>query len=79
MVLINGVKFSCTPCIKGHRSANCVHPDRPLTEIKKKGRPPAQCPKCRELRKSKTGTKCQCLRPGSSLTTFSILFSSFVF
>lgn len=34
MPVINGIKFSCSPCVKGHRSANCIHEDRPLLEIK---------------------------------------------
>ncbi|KAK4049991.1 copper-binding transcription factor [Microbotryomycetes sp. JL201] len=41
MVFVEGIKFSCQPCIKGHRSANCVHPDRPLYEKKDGQRPNA--------------------------------------
>jgi Copper fist DNA binding domain len=48
-------------CIKGHRSSSCHHSDRPLFEIKKKGRPVSQCSKCRELRHSrKMHSKCEC-------------------
>jgi len=48
-------------CIKGHRSSSCHHSDRPLFEIKKKGRPVSQCEKCRELRQSKKiHSKCTC-------------------
>lgn len=48
-------------CIKGHRSSSCHHTDRPLFEIKKKGRPVSQCEKCRELRQSKkVHSKCTC-------------------
>ncbi|KAF8973839.1 hypothetical protein BDZ97DRAFT_398793 [Flammula alnicola] len=48
-------------CIKGHRSSSCHHTDRPLFEIKKKGRPVSQCTKCRELRQSKKfHSKCTC-------------------
>ncbi|KAF5377244.1 hypothetical protein D9615_006404 [Tricholomella constricta] len=48
-------------CIKGHRSSSCHHTDRPLFEIKKKGRPVSQCQKCRELRQSKrVHSKCTC-------------------
>ena len=35
MVFVDGIKFSCEPCIKGHRSAHCLHPDRPLFEVKR--------------------------------------------
>ena len=35
--------------------------DRPIFEIKKKGRPPSQCQKCRDLRKYKDShVKCSC-------------------
>lgn len=48
-------------CIKGHRSSTCKHTDRPLYEIKKKGRPVTQCEHCRELRKTKqVHVKCKC-------------------
>ncbi|KZT39511.1 hypothetical protein SISSUDRAFT_984745, partial [Sistotremastrum suecicum HHB10207 ss-3] len=48
-------------CIKGHRSSSCYHTDRPLFEIKKKGRPITQCEHCRELRKTKQlHIKCHC-------------------
>ncbi|KAG8765771.1 hypothetical protein FRC15_006763 [Serendipita sp. 397] len=61
MVLINGRKFACQSCIKGHRSSNCNHPDRPLFEIRKKGRPVTQCDTCRELRTTKKlHVKCAC-------------------
>lgn len=49
-------------CIKGHRSSSCNHADRPLFEIKKKGRPVSQCTKCRQLRQSKKlHSKCTCV------------------
>ncbi|KAI8983201.1 hypothetical protein BD414DRAFT_490242 [Trametes punicea] len=61
MVFVNDKKFACESCIKGHRSSNCQHTDRPLFEIKKKGRPVSQCEKCRELRKTKRmHSKCTC-------------------
>ncbi|KAG2023216.1 ACE1 transcription factor [Coprinopsis cinerea AmutBmut pab1-1] len=61
MVYVNDKKFACESCIKGHRSSSCHHTDRPLFEIKKKGRPVSQCTKCRELRKSKkVHSKCTC-------------------
>lgn len=51
MVLINDKKFACATCIKGHRVSGCTHTDRPLFEVKKKGRPATQCQYCREKRK----------------------------
>ncbi|KAF4623222.1 hypothetical protein D9613_002010 [Agrocybe pediades] len=61
MVYVNSQKFACESCIKGHRSSSCHHTDRPLFEIKKKGRPVSQCTKCRELRQSKKfHSKCTC-------------------
>ncbi|KAI9485342.1 MAG: copper fist DNA binding domain-containing protein [Benjaminiella poitrasii] len=41
-MIINGQKWSCETCIKGHRASHCQHKDRPLTLIKKKGRPSTQ-------------------------------------
>ncbi|KAF9045330.1 hypothetical protein BJ165DRAFT_1307451, partial [Panaeolus papilionaceus] len=53
--------FYSETCIKGHRSSACKHTDRPLFEIKKKGRPVTQCEHCRELRKTKqVHVKCIC-------------------
>ncbi|KAJ7596822.1 hypothetical protein C8J56DRAFT_918413 [Mycena floridula] len=61
MVYVNSKKFACESCIKGHRSSSCHHTDRPLFEIKKKGRPVSQCEKCRRLRQSrKVHSKCSC-------------------
>ncbi|EKM56751.1 uncharacterized protein PHACADRAFT_254049 [Phanerochaete carnosa HHB-10118-sp] len=61
MVLVGDKKYACETCIKGHRSSNCKHVDRPLYEIKKKGRPVTQCDHCRELRKTKqVHVKCIC-------------------
>ena len=59
-LIVYGVPRSET-CIKGHRSSSCRHTDRPLFEIKKKGRPVTQCEHCRELRKTKqVHVKCMC-------------------
>ncbi|KAL1923848.1 uncharacterized protein VTP21DRAFT_8828 [Calcarisporiella thermophila] len=45
----------------GHRSSQCHHSDRPLYEIRKKGRPVSQCSQCRELRKTRHAhVKCLC-------------------
>ncbi|GAA5823709.1 hypothetical protein JCM11251_000734 [Rhodosporidiobolus azoricus] len=61
MVLIDGVKYACQSCIKGHRSSKCTHTTRPLQEIKKKGRPTSQCAHCRDLRKTKSvHARCDC-------------------
>ncbi|GAA6041878.1 hypothetical protein JCM8097_004526 [Rhodosporidiobolus ruineniae] len=60
-MIIDGVKYACQSCIKGHRSSKCTHADRPLQEIKKKGRPTSQCAHCRELRKTKSvHARCDC-------------------
>ena len=47
-------------CIKGHRSSTCDHTERPLFEIKKKGRSITQCEPCSELRKKHIYVKCLC-------------------
>ncbi|KAL5478368.1 CUP2_2 [Sanghuangporus weigelae] len=61
MVFVNDKKYACETCIKGHRSSTCNHTERPLFEIKKKGRPITQCEHCRELRKTKqVHVKCVC-------------------
>ncbi|KAA8917414.1 hypothetical protein TRICI_000437 [Trichomonascus ciferrii] len=61
MVFIDGVKYACDRCIRGHRVTSCQHTDAPLTMIKPKGRPTTQCAHCREHRKSKQlHTKCLC-------------------
>ncbi|KAI0043875.1 copper-fist-domain-containing protein, partial [Auriscalpium vulgare] len=60
-VFVNSQKFACESCIKGHRSSSCSHTDRPLYEIKKKGRPVSQCERCRKLRTTKrVHSKCTC-------------------
>lgn len=61
MVFVNEKKYACESCIKGHRSSSCGHTERPLFEVKKKGRPVSQCPKCRDLRQAKrVHSKCTC-------------------
>ncbi|KAF8588529.1 hypothetical protein K439DRAFT_641457 [Ramaria rubella] len=70
MVYINSQKFACASCIKGHRSSSCYHTERPLFEIKKKGRPVSQCQTCRQLRKNKRmHVKCSCAQPVGSTST----------
>lgn len=67
MVLLNGVKYACERCIRGHRVSSCTHTDKPLTMIKPKGRPASQCLHCRELRKLRnTHSSCSCGKKGKS-------------
>ncbi|KAI9311484.1 copper fist DNA binding domain-containing protein [Dichotomocladium elegans] len=62
MIVINSVKYACKTCIKGHRSSQCSHTDRPLLPIRRKGRPVTQCERCREQRlKHSIHQKCSCL------------------
>ncbi|KAI8362683.1 copper fist DNA binding domain-containing protein [Choanephora cucurbitarum] len=54
-------KYACIKCIKGHRSSKCMHTERELLEVKKKGRPVSQCESCRFLRKTRhVHAKCKC-------------------
>ncbi|PYH99645.1 hypothetical protein BO71DRAFT_437237 [Aspergillus ellipticus CBS 707.79] len=39
-----GAKWSCEPCIRGHRSSKCQHFDRMMIKVPKAGRPLARCP-----------------------------------
>ena len=55
MVTINGVKFACDRCIRGHRVSGCTHIDQPLRQVKKKGRPPTQGTTVRRAR-SRSGS-----------------------
>lgn len=65
MVLLNGVKYACERCIRGHRVSSCTHTDKLLTMIKPKGRPASQCAHCREQRKLKnTHSSCNCGKKG---------------
>ncbi|KAJ5435116.1 Copper fist DNA-binding [Penicillium cf. griseofulvum] len=60
-MLIDGEKYACEACVRGHRVSSCHHSDRQLTHINKKGRPVSQCAHCRGLRKSRTThTQCDC-------------------
>ncbi|KAJ2688549.1 copper-binding transcription factor [Coemansia sp. RSA 1285] len=61
MIFRGDKKFACYSCIRGHRASACIHEDRELREIRRKGRPVTQCSKCRELRKTrKAHVKCLC-------------------
>ncbi|KAI9826454.1 MAG: hypothetical protein M1826_006663 [Phylliscum demangeonii] len=44
MPTINGVKYACEPCMRGHRSSKCTHSDRILVQVRKPGRPLSSCP-----------------------------------
>ncbi|CAJ2504700.1 Uu.00g120940.m01.CDS01 [Anthostomella pinea] len=60
-MLIDGEKWACEACVRGHRVSNCQHSDRPLQHINKKGRPVSQCHHCRSMRKSRSShIKCDC-------------------
>jgi hypothetical protein len=60
-MLIDGEKWACEACVRGHRVSNCQHADRPLQHINKKGRPVSQCHHCRSMRKSRSShVKCDC-------------------
>ncbi|PNY28078.1 Copper resistance protein CRF1 [Tolypocladium capitatum] len=60
-MLIDGEKYACEACVRGHRVSNCQHTDRPLQHINKKGRPVSQCQHCRTMRKSRSAhVKCDC-------------------
>ncbi|KAI1327419.1 hypothetical protein F5Y16DRAFT_196529 [Xylariaceae sp. FL0255] len=60
-MLIDGEKYACEACVRGHRVSNCQHSDRPLQHINKKGRPVSQCHHCRSMRKSRSShVKCDC-------------------
>ncbi|SMN18538.1 similar to Saccharomyces cerevisiae YGL166W CUP2 Copper-binding transcription factor [Maudiozyma saulgeensis] len=50
MIIKNNIKYACEPCIKGHKVAGCDHSDRPLIQVKRKGRPSTACFHCKELR-----------------------------
>ncbi|CAO3637436.1 unnamed protein product [Mucor fragilis] len=68
-MLINGEKWACETCIKGHRATHCKHTDRKLVSIKKKGRPATQCKRCRELRVMRQlHVKCNCDDSGLGAT-----------
>lgn len=39
MIVFEGEKYACLPCIRGHRSSTCNHCERPLLQVRKRGRP----------------------------------------
>ena len=67
MVLINGVKYACERCIRGHRVTTCSHTDHPMVMVKPKGRPSTTCEYCKKLRRRKYANLvgiCTCKRQG---------------
>ncbi|KAB8294077.1 hypothetical protein EYC80_009532 [Monilinia laxa] len=60
-MIIDGEKWACDACVRGHRVSNCHHSERPLQHINKKGRPVSQCAHCRTMRKSRAAhVRCEC-------------------
>ncbi|KAK9466403.1 copper fist DNA binding domain-containing protein [Lipomyces arxii] len=43
MLLVDGEKYACIRCIRGHRSSTCKHKTRPLVQVRKRGRPVSDC------------------------------------
>ncbi|KAK9429986.1 hypothetical protein V1505DRAFT_393693 [Lipomyces doorenjongii] len=43
MLLVDGEKYACIRCIRGHRSSTCKHKERPLVQVRKRGRPVSDC------------------------------------
>ncbi|KAG7698772.1 hypothetical protein KL930_001550 [Ogataea haglerorum] len=39
MILVDGDKYACEQCIRGHRSSQCQHIKRPLVLVRSRGRP----------------------------------------
>ncbi|KAL3458273.1 copper fist DNA binding domain-containing protein [Aspergillus heterothallicus] len=39
-----GNKWSCDPCLRGHRSSKCQHFDRLMAKVPRSGRPSKKCP-----------------------------------
>ncbi|BGP27428.1 copper-fist transcription factor [Rhodotorula toruloides] len=74
-MIIDGVKYSCESCIKGHRQANCTHADRPLREIQKRGRPVTACAECRELRRA-TNSHRTCVHTQDKVDTHEVLLKT---
>lgn len=61
MIFIDGRKYACDACIRGHRASTCNHTQRQLQAVRPKGRPSSQCEQCRTKRA--TGSfhgRCDC-------------------
>ncbi|KAJ0422190.1 copper fist DNA binding domain-containing protein [Aspergillus carlsbadensis] len=59
-----GNKWSCEPCLRGHRSSKCKHFDRVMVKVPKSGRPLKQCPHGRSQ-------YCRCRRSYAIMTSLS--------
>ncbi|KAI3661163.1 hypothetical protein MP638_005600 [Amoeboaphelidium occidentale] len=57
-IVIDGQKYACEACVRGHRTSSCTHKDRTLVKILPKGRPRTSCQSCRI--KKGSGGKCYC-------------------
>ena len=61
MIQWKSINFACLKCITGHRPWSCQHLNRPVTEVKPKGRPSSQCTTCKSKRQgSGSHHKCKC-------------------
>ncbi|KAF7950495.1 hypothetical protein EAE96_007778 [Botrytis aclada] len=43
MPVVGSKKYSCEPCIRGHRATKCTHTNRLLVLVRKPGRPMQNC------------------------------------
>lgn len=65
MIIINGIKYACENCIRGHRATKCTHSKRSLIPVKKQGRPSTTCHHCKSLREEKNinpSGSCNCAK-----------------
>lgn len=65
-ILKDGMKHACRSCITGHRSSKCVHHDRELFPIAKKGRPSSQCKNCKDTGTYTNAAGCDCQKKRKS-------------
>ncbi|KAF3921406.1 hypothetical protein ABW21_db0201023 [Orbilia brochopaga] len=76
MPMINGVKYACEPCMRGHRSSKCGHHDRILIKVRKPGRPLSSCPheagscscEVASVAIPRSSSKCPCTTPSPGIT-----------
>ncbi|CCE64268.1 hypothetical protein TPHA_0H00580 [Tetrapisispora phaffii CBS 4417] len=62
-MIIDGKKYACQKCIRGHRVTTCNHSGVELVLIKPKGRPSTTCEHCKAVRHNTNFNpmgKCQC-------------------
>lgn len=65
MIVIDGIKYACENCVRGHRATKCTHSERKLVPVKKQGRPSTTCHHCKSLREDKNinpSGSCQCAK-----------------